>query len=290
MTTDTNQQTEVKQPIPFGTRLKSAREAMGLERKDAAQKLHLSEKIILMMEKDRYPADLPVTFIRGYLRSYSKLLQIPEHEIRKGIEPIKPKPTPNIGVASTKNFEPVNNRENYFMHIFTFVIILTMIALVCMWWYSHSAFPSFSSLITPSTTNAIPNETQNFDEKNGFNQNSNKTTNQDATQSLNQQPTTPAATQMTTTATPTTTDNAAAPTTTNNASTPTMPSSPADAESDASNAQKDRPLSDATNHASETKPIITGQNEKRIHKFKRRKTTEYDGDSDYINYGIEKSN
>ena len=44
------------------------------------------------MEKEKYPNDLPTTFIRGYIRSYGKLLQIPEYEIKKAIEPIKSKP------------------------------------------------------------------------------------------------------------------------------------------------------------------------------------------------------
>ena len=92
------------QPVPFGTRLQSAREALGIERKDAAAQLRLNEKVIVMMEKERYPTDLPVTFIRGYIRSYGKLLQIPEHEIKQAIEPIKPQPTQQVnpvGIAKT---------------------------------------------------------------------------------------------------------------------------------------------------------------------------------------------
>lgn len=140
MTTDTQHSPtneQPKQPLPFGARLKSAREAMGIDRKEAAQKLNLSEKVILMMEKDRYPIDLPVTFIKGYLRSYGKLLQIPDYEVKKATDPIKPKHTPNLGVASTKNFEPMAT-NNYFMHSFTFIILLTIVALVTMWWYTHS--------------------------------------------------------------------------------------------------------------------------------------------------------
>lgn len=123
--------------IPFGTRLKSAREAMGLERRDVASQLRLNEKIIMMMEKDRYPVDLPVTFIRGYLRSYAKFLQIPEYEIKKGIEPIKPKsPTPEI------NFTPapsagVITTSNYFVQFVTYLILFTLAGLVAIWWYTH---------------------------------------------------------------------------------------------------------------------------------------------------------
>src|SRR5437868_7751072 len=89
---NTTNTTEHK-PTPFGSRLQSTREALGLERKEAAMQLRLNEKVIIMMEKDRYLIDLPVTFIRGYLRSYASLLKIPEHEVKKALEQIKAKPS-----------------------------------------------------------------------------------------------------------------------------------------------------------------------------------------------------
>lgn len=126
--------------VSFGIRLKAAREAQGLELRDVAAQLRLHEKIIVMMEKDRYPADLPITFIRGYLRSYSKLLQIPDHEVTQAIEPIKPKPIlqdANL-VIKPKTAEPVVTSSNYFMQFFTLLIVLTLSGLVGTWWYNHN--------------------------------------------------------------------------------------------------------------------------------------------------------
>lgn len=139
MTNETQIPTTTEQkPIPFGARLRSSREALGLERKDAAIQLRLNEKVIIMMEKDRYPIDLPVTFIRGYLRSYAKLLQIPEYEVIKALEPIKPKPaTSNSTPPTNKTYVPVTS-SHYFMQLFTYLIIFTMIGLVGIWWYTHT--------------------------------------------------------------------------------------------------------------------------------------------------------
>jgi cytoskeleton protein RodZ len=131
--------------IPFGTRLQSAREALGLESKDAAAQLRLNENIILMMEKDIFSSDLPVTFIRGYLRSYGKLLQIPEHEIKLAIEPIQPKPIPELVIPPKKQM-PLLTSGNYFMQLFTYLIIFTLIGLVGIWWYTHSATATSPSL------------------------------------------------------------------------------------------------------------------------------------------------
>lgn len=155
MTNEILQSTKPEQKqVPFGMRLKSAREGLGLERKDAASQLRLSEKVILMMEKDRYPIDMPVTFIRGYLRSYAKLLQIPEYEIKKAIEPIKPKPMFNEAASSpaVKLTIPVTN-SNHFMHLFTYLVIFTLIGLIAVWWYTRTTSLKPRTL---STSNQLP--------------------------------------------------------------------------------------------------------------------------------------
>ena len=70
------------QQISFGLRLTSCREALGLDRKEAAAQLRLSEKVIVMLEDGEIANNLPLTFVRGYVRSYGKLLAIPEQEIQ----------------------------------------------------------------------------------------------------------------------------------------------------------------------------------------------------------------
>lgn len=125
---------------PFGLRLQSAREALGLESKDAAAQLRLNEKIILMLETDCYSSDLPATFLRGYIRSYGKLLQIPEQEIKQAIEPIQQKPLQQ-SVIQTKDTAPVTS-GHYFVQLFTYLITFTLIGLVGIWWYTHSAATS----------------------------------------------------------------------------------------------------------------------------------------------------
>lgn len=124
--------------IPFGMRLKSAREARGLESKDIAAQLRLSEKIISMIEKENYPSDLPVTFIRGYIRAYARLMEISEAEITKALEPIKPPTTFEVEEHELIEPQPVTS-GNYFMQFFTYLILLTIASLVGIWWYSQSS-------------------------------------------------------------------------------------------------------------------------------------------------------
>lgn len=164
MTNESQSNTE-NTSTAFGARLQAAREALGLDTKDAAARLRLNEKVILMMEKERYADDLPVTFIRGYIRAYAKLLQIPEYEVKKALEPIKAKTTSIEHEVAKKNSKPAKpvTSDNYSMQISTYFIGLTMVGLVGAWWYSHgvnketsagsSTFIAESQLLTtPSDT------------------------------------------------------------------------------------------------------------------------------------------
>ncbi|RDI44806.1 helix-turn-helix domain-containing protein [Aquicella lusitana] len=166
MTNETQEtQTTEHKPIPFGNRLKSAREALGLERKDAAAQLRLSEKIITMLEKDKYPAEIPPTFIRGYIRAYGKLLQIPEYEITKAIEPMIPKVTvpesvPTIKPALSELSEPLTS-SNYFVQLFTYLVIFTILGLAGIWWYTKSSKPAATPPAIENPVRIIVNKPTN---------------------------------------------------------------------------------------------------------------------------------
>lgn len=158
MTNETSQATVIpdNKVLSFGVRLQSAREALGLERKDIAAQLRLNEKIIAMLEEDRYPTDLPATFIRGYLRSYSKLVDIPEQEVKEAIAPLQPKPViqeDEIPQQSTRPEEPVTS-SNYVMQFITYLIMLTVAGLTGLWWYNHTTPPA-TPLAEPETTEVV---------------------------------------------------------------------------------------------------------------------------------------
>src|SRR5579872_4093207 len=70
-----------KQKSGWGQRLKTARESMQLTEKEAAARLHLNPRIIAVIESEDFENGPPVIFMRGYLRSYARLLNMPENEI-----------------------------------------------------------------------------------------------------------------------------------------------------------------------------------------------------------------
>lgn len=65
-----------------GEKLKRARESYGLTIWDIANQLYLPHHVLNALEEDDYHAHLPArAFIRGYLRSYAKLLNLSPEEI-----------------------------------------------------------------------------------------------------------------------------------------------------------------------------------------------------------------
>ncbi len=71
--------------LNLGVRLKAAREARGMSEQDVAQRLRLDLRIIRALEADdleRLPA---LTFVRGYLRNYARLVGLDESMVTEAL-------------------------------------------------------------------------------------------------------------------------------------------------------------------------------------------------------------
>lgn len=125
----------------FGLRLKTAREAANLSEKDAAARLNLSVKFIDIMEEENFAAGLPATFMRGYLRSYARMLNISDLDIDKAIAELGMNMntnTQNATVNTPKLHAPSTYDSERFMHWVTYLIMLVLVILVGVWWHSES--------------------------------------------------------------------------------------------------------------------------------------------------------
>lgn len=66
-----------------GAMLQKEREKRGLDIKTASSQLRISRAKLMALESDSYDQFPGETFIRGYLRSYSRLLSLPEEDVLK---------------------------------------------------------------------------------------------------------------------------------------------------------------------------------------------------------------
>ncbi|MFP3019567.1 MAG: helix-turn-helix domain-containing protein [Arsenophonus sp.] len=121
--------------ITIGQRLLQAREIFGLSIEIIAKQLCLKECIVREIEEDTNFHGVDPTFLRGYIRSYAKLVKIPEKEIIELLEKhtpqksgvVFPMQSYSIGIKQKK-------RERWLMK-FTWMIIIISITMVGIWWW-----------------------------------------------------------------------------------------------------------------------------------------------------------
>ncbi len=141
----------------FGAKLKSTRENMGISAQEAGSRLHLSPRFIAMLENENLlQTTLPPIYLRGYLRSYTRLLNIPEKELTPILEILHPKPLaldpvppPSTAESLSLTFPLENNL--YYARITTFIISLALLTSITAWWYLHAnkATPAIVALDQP---------------------------------------------------------------------------------------------------------------------------------------------
>lgn len=133
-----NKTEEVK--LTAGQLLRQAREKVGLTQQTVADRLCLKLSTVREIETDSVSSDIAPTFLRGYMRSYAKLVGVPEKDILGFID--QQAPVKQIRMTTTQNYslgKRHKKREGWLMKI-TWVIVIVMVALVGVWWWQgHQA-------------------------------------------------------------------------------------------------------------------------------------------------------
>ena len=106
-------ETVAAEPVPsVGTRLRQAREAAGLSLAEVAQTLKFSGRQIELLEADNYAALPGATIVRGFTRSYARLLKLDEGVLLRMLDERTPstasdvRPPENMGIAEDGDGAP----------------------------------------------------------------------------------------------------------------------------------------------------------------------------------------
>lgn len=136
-----------------GERLRSAREKMGLTQQNIAERLCLKLSTVRDLEEDKTPADLASTFLRGYIRSYARLVHIPEEDLlpmmakQAPIRAAKVEPMQSFALGKRRK-----KRDGWLM-IFTWLVVFVVVGLTGAWWWqNHKA--AQDDLVTLSDQNS----------------------------------------------------------------------------------------------------------------------------------------
>ena len=77
---------EANSDNPLGKRFRNAREALGLSVSEVAERLHIIPKYVRCIESNEYSQLPGVVFLKGYIRSYARLLGLPEDQVVSQLE------------------------------------------------------------------------------------------------------------------------------------------------------------------------------------------------------------
>lgn len=128
-----------------------ARTEAGLSQDDIAGKLYLSKSFVEHIENDEFDKlDQTPIFIRGYIRSYAKLVNIAETKIVDLLD--------RTGVLKSERHAPKKittqkqlTLQDKNMRFATYAIVIVILSCVFAWWHSK---------VTQRTTQLLPAVTQ----------------------------------------------------------------------------------------------------------------------------------
>ncbi|MEB5707186.1 cytoskeleton protein RodZ [Pantoea anthophila] len=120
-----------------GDRLRLAREQMGLSQQNVAERLCLKLSTVRDIEEDKSPADLASTFLRGYIRSYARLVHIPEEELLPMMAKQTPVRAAKIEPMQSFSLGKRRKKRDGWLMIFTWLVVFVVIGLTGAWWWQN---------------------------------------------------------------------------------------------------------------------------------------------------------
>lgn len=122
----------------IGYRLCEARKALNLSQQVVAEQLRLKVTTVRELESGLNPLDLAPTFIRGYIRSYARLVQIPENELLM----LLPKSQVEKNIVESnriKGFTLGKPRKKLdrWLTLFTWLVLFVVLGLTGAWWWEN---------------------------------------------------------------------------------------------------------------------------------------------------------
>jgi cytoskeleton protein RodZ len=118
------------EPVVAGpdVRLRAARETQGISVDDVAHDLHLDREVIVALESADYGVLGAPVFIRGYLRSYARLMGLPEEDIVAGFVVDEPQPEEFRTLSAQSVVKPGASLANFVLWVLLAIVILAGLA------------------------------------------------------------------------------------------------------------------------------------------------------------------
>ncbi len=120
-----------------GDRLQTARISIGMTVEEVASKMHLSTCILTSLEENNFDEITAPIFVKGYLRAYSRIVNLNEDEIIEQYSSYYLNGDGDPPITSTSNTSPEINSDDPRVKWITYIIIIGLIALLSTWWWNR---------------------------------------------------------------------------------------------------------------------------------------------------------
>ena len=133
-----NPSVEPAEARTLGRVLSEERERQGMSRAEAAQRLHMSAYQVEALEIGDYSRLPRGTFLRGFVRNYSKILGLDSDAMLTRLAEAAPRtPAPEIVVHSQNiRFDPLGERlANPYVKAAALAVVVVALALAAMYWW-----------------------------------------------------------------------------------------------------------------------------------------------------------
>lgn len=117
-----------------GERLQAARIKKGLSLEDVANRMHLSAGILEAIEENNFDEITAPIFVKGYLRSYARIVSLSEDEMIQQYVDFYSEEDPPI--SSTSNMVPELTVADARIKWTTYLVILVLGVLLAAWWWN----------------------------------------------------------------------------------------------------------------------------------------------------------
>ncbi|MEZ9453399.1 cytoskeleton protein RodZ [Vibrio splendidus] len=134
--TQTQTNETVAPAIEAGTLLKNKRESLGLTQKQISDRLKLRVTLIQQIEENQFESDQVATFMRGYIRSYAKYVNLDEKVVLSALH--------HSGDAQHQEQEMLSfsrktktEKHNSRIMLLTWSIFAVIVGISSLWWWQN---------------------------------------------------------------------------------------------------------------------------------------------------------
>nr|WP_113867194.1 cytoskeleton protein RodZ [Brenneria salicis]NMN90886.1 cytoskeleton protein RodZ [Brenneria salicis ATCC 15712 = DSM 30166]RBP61532.1 cytoskeleton protein RodZ [Brenneria salicis ATCC 15712 = DSM 30166]RLM30400.1 cytoskeleton protein rodZ [Brenneria salicis ATCC 15712 = DSM 30166] len=129
-------QDNTESTIP-GERLRQARERLGLTQQSVAERLCLKLSTVREIEEGNTPTGLAPTFLRGYIRSYAKLVHLPEDELLPMLDKHVAPKVSNVAPMQSFSLGKSRKKRDGWLMTFTWLVVIVVLGLTGAWWWQN---------------------------------------------------------------------------------------------------------------------------------------------------------